>query len=182
MRSVGEFGAPLQISTGFASWQRYRSDVAQRRPTRLCTMFGRVLRCYTIYTFPGTLAPWQNFARCKIHFTSKSCVFLYCQRYCTALQQRASAKLYGVVQWMELPNFSRRRHLYSTGRPSRWASAHILVKRETTSFSEHIGQYRPHFGPAHCCVEEITYLLTYCVEESLHLAFSEKFCKISRVE
>jgi len=23
MRSVGEFGAPLQISTGFASWQRY---------------------------------------------------------------------------------------------------------------------------------------------------------------
>ena len=28
---------------------------------------------------------------------------------------------------MELRNFRRRRHLYSAGRPSRWASAHILV-------------------------------------------------------
>jgi len=33
----------------------------------------------------------------------------------------------GVVQAMELANFRRRRHLYSAGRPSRWASAHILV-------------------------------------------------------
>ena len=46
-------------------------------------------------------------------------------RYWTALQQRASAKLCGVVQGMELPNFRRGRHLYSTGRP--WVSAHILV-------------------------------------------------------
>jgi len=29
-----------QISTGFASWLRYCSDVAQRKPTELCTMFG----------------------------------------------------------------------------------------------------------------------------------------------
>ena len=49
------------------------------------------------------------------------------QRYCPALQQRVSAKLCGVVQGMELPNFHRGRHLYSAGRPSRWASAHILV-------------------------------------------------------
>ena len=33
----------------------------------------------------------------------------------------------GVVQGMELRNFRRGRHLYSTGRPSRWASVHILV-------------------------------------------------------
>jgi len=35
-----------------------------------------------IYTFLGPLAPWRNFAsfaRCKIHFTSKSCVLLYWQ-------------------------------------------------------------------------------------------------------
>jgi len=32
-----------------------------------------------------------------------------------------------VVQGMELRNFRRRRHLYSAGRPSRWASALILV-------------------------------------------------------
>jgi len=38
-----------------------------------------------------------------------------------------SAKLCGVIQGMELRNFRRRRHLYSAGRPSRWASAHILV-------------------------------------------------------
>ena len=43
-----------------------------------------------IYTFLRALAPWRNFARWKIHFTSKSCVLLYWQRYCTALQQRAA--------------------------------------------------------------------------------------------
>jgi len=31
---------------------------------------------------------WRNFATCKIHFASKSCVLLYWQRYSTALQQR----------------------------------------------------------------------------------------------
>ena len=33
----------------------------------------------------------------------------------------------GVVQGMELRNFRRGCHLYSAGRPSRWASAHILA-------------------------------------------------------
>ena len=42
----------------------------------------------------------------------------------------ASAKVYGVVQGMELQNFRRRRHLHSAGRPSRWASAHVLVHQE----------------------------------------------------
>ena len=41
---------------------------------------------------------------------------------------RGSAKLCGMVQGMELQNFRRGRHLYSAGRPSRWASAHILVR------------------------------------------------------
>ena len=82
---------------------------------------------YTMYTFSMALVHWRNFARYKIHFASKSCVLLYWQRQCTALQQRTSAKLCGVVQGMELGNFRRRRHLYSPGRPSRWASAHILV-------------------------------------------------------
>ena len=105
--TVGEFGAPQQISTGFASCLHYCSNVAYQRPTKLCTMFGRLLVCYTIYTFSGAIAPWQNFARCNVHFTSKSCVLLYWQHYCTALQQRASAKLCGVVQGMELRNFHR---------------------------------------------------------------------------
>jgi len=51
-------------------------------------MFGRLLGCYTIYTLSGALDPWRNFAWCKIHFTSKSCVLLYWQRSCTALQRR----------------------------------------------------------------------------------------------
>jgi len=66
-----------------------------------------------------TNAQWRNFARSKIHFAPKSCVMLCWKRYCTALQQRASAKLCGVDK--------RGRHLYLAERPSRWASAHILV-------------------------------------------------------
>ena len=35
---------------------------------------------------------------CKIHFAPKSCVLLYWQCYCTALEQWAPAKLCGVQQ------------------------------------------------------------------------------------
>ena len=70
---------------------------------------------------PGALALWRNLARCKIHFTSKCCVLLYWQRYCTALQQRALAKHCDVVQGMELRNFRRGRHLHLAVRSSRWA-------------------------------------------------------------
>jgi len=118
--------APQQISAGFTSWCHYCTDVAHRRPTKLCTIFGHLLGWYTIYTLLVALAPWQNFATCKIHFVSKSCILLYWQRYCTALQQRVSAKLRDVVQEMELQNFRRGHHLYSAGRPSHWASTHIL--------------------------------------------------------
>jgi len=79
-----------------------------------------------IYTFGGS-CPKRNFARCKIHFASKSCFLLYCRHYWTALEQWASAKLCGVLQGMELRNFWRRRHLYSARQSSRWASARILV-------------------------------------------------------
>jgi len=41
--------------------------------------------------------------------------------------ERASAELCGVLQGIELRNFRRGLHLYSARRPSRWASAHILV-------------------------------------------------------
>jgi len=37
---------------------------------------------------------------------------------------------------MELPNFCRGRRLYSAGRPSRWASAHILVDSVIAVFLE----------------------------------------------
>jgi len=34
-----------------------RYHVAHRRPTKLCTIFGRLLGWYIIYTFLGALAP-----------------------------------------------------------------------------------------------------------------------------
>jgi len=49
-------GEPQQISTGFAFWLRYCSDVAQLKATKLCTMFGRLLCWYTIYTFSAAHA------------------------------------------------------------------------------------------------------------------------------
>ena len=48
--------APQEILTGFASWLRYCSEVAHRRPTKLCTIFCRLLGWYTIYTFLGAFA------------------------------------------------------------------------------------------------------------------------------
>jgi len=59
--------APQQISMGFESWLCYCSNVVHRRPTNLCTMFGRLLGWYTIYTFsgglwpPGGILPGANF-------------------------------------------------------------------------------------------------------------------------
>ena len=61
-------------------------------------MFGRLLGSwYTIYTFSGALAPIGILPGAKFTFASKSCVLLYWQRYCTALEQCALAKLCGVV-------------------------------------------------------------------------------------
>jgi len=58
-----------------------------------------------IYIFRGS-CPWRKFARCKIHFVSKSCILSYWQHYCTALEQWASAKLCFIQQWAP-PIFSR---------------------------------------------------------------------------
>jgi len=81
-----------------------------------------------VYIF-GAVAPYWNSARCNIHIVSKFCVLLYWHRYCTTLEQCASAKLCGAFD--KEGNYGtfapRLRHLYSAGRPSRWAFAHILV-------------------------------------------------------
>ena len=45
------------FSTGFGFWLRYCSDVAQRKSTKLCTMFGRLLLWYTVFTFWGLVPP-----------------------------------------------------------------------------------------------------------------------------
>jgi len=104
--------------------QRRRSPEANQTLHDVWPSLGMV---HYMYIFGGS-CHWRNFVRCKIHFTSKSCILLYWQRtYCTALQQRASVKLCSVVHGMELRKVRRQRHLYLAGRPSRWASANILV-------------------------------------------------------
>jgi len=50
-------GLGQQISTGFALWLRYCSDFAQRRSTKLCTMFLRLLSWYIIYIHFRKLLP-----------------------------------------------------------------------------------------------------------------------------
>jgi len=55
--------APQQTSTVFVSCLRYCSDVAHRRPTKLRTMFDRLLGWYTRYTHAKlTLRPSLAFA------------------------------------------------------------------------------------------------------------------------
>jgi len=81
----------------------------------------------TLYIHFRGILPRNGILLCAKFTLRLSCVLLYWQRSCTALDRWASAKVCGFVQGMELQNFRRGRHLYSTGRPSRWASAHVLV-------------------------------------------------------
>jgi len=52
------------------------TDVAQRRLTKLCTTFGRLLRWYTIYTFSGALAP-NGILPCAVFTLRPSLAFSY---------------------------------------------------------------------------------------------------------
>ena len=59
----GSLGHPQQISTAFASWLRYCSDVAQQKRTKRYTMFGRYLGWQTIYTLSAAIAPFPRYSR-----------------------------------------------------------------------------------------------------------------------
>ena len=103
------------------------ASLLQWRRSVVCTMFDRLLGCYTIYTFSGALAPTEF---CQVQ--NSLCVWVLHSPILAALLHgtpaAVSAKLCGVVQGMELQKLCRGCHLYSAGRPSRWESAHILVK------------------------------------------------------
>jgi len=77
LRSVGEFGEPLQISTGFASWQRYSSSGHQLnfaalnrgrhlysavRPSRWALAHILVLHILTVTVAYRTQALWRVIA------------------------------------------------------------------------------------------------------------------------
>jgi len=83
-------------------------------------MFGRPLGWYTIYTFSWVLAPYRNGVLPGATFTSRPSLALSSFGSVTARQYSSGRQ----------PNFAtlnRGRHLYSAGRPSRWALAHVLV-------------------------------------------------------
>jgi len=75
------FPAVQKFWTSVKIWQSYRQ-----------LQGGNFFETQCICIFGGS-CPWRNSARCKIHFTSKSSVLLFWERYCTALQQWALAKL-----------------------------------------------------------------------------------------
>jgi len=68
-----------ETKTGFVSSLHYCTDVAQRRPTKLCTIFGHLLGWYTIYTFSGALAPERSLP-CAKFTLCPSLAFTYIDR------------------------------------------------------------------------------------------------------
>jgi len=112
----GCLGYPSKFSTGFTSWLRYYSDVTQRKPTKLCTMFGHLLGCYLYTHFRGS-CPVTEF--CKVQNSLCVQVLLTYIGSITAWHSSSGRQ----------PNFetlSTGRYLYSAGQPSRWALAHVL--------------------------------------------------------
>ena len=62
-----------QISTVFAFWLRYCSDVAQQKSTKVCIMFGRILAWYILYIYIfGSSCPLTEFC----HVQNSLCVQL----------------------------------------------------------------------------------------------------------
>jgi len=105
----------------------YCSDITHWRPTKLCTMLDRLLGWYTIYIHFWGLLPLTEFRRLQKSLYVQVLRSPILTALLHTLQQRVSVKLCGVGQGMELRNFCRGCHLYSAGRPSRSASAHVLV-------------------------------------------------------
>ena len=130
MAEIGwRFEAPQPISTGFAFWLCYCSDVVHRRLTKRCTMFGRLLGWYTIFAFSGAFMPSDGILLGAIFTLRPSLAFSVLAALLRSTRPAGvSQTLRRGIQGMELRNFRRRRHLYSAGRPSRWASTHILVE------------------------------------------------------
>jgi len=106
--------------------QRCRSPEANQTVYNVWPSPGLVHHIHFRGLLPRALAAWWNFARCNIHFTFKSCILLYW--HITAWHSSSGHQPNcGIVHGVELWNFCRGCHLYSAGRPSRWASAHILA-------------------------------------------------------
>jgi len=123
------WGTPANFN-GFASWLHYCSNVGQRRSTKLCSLhdvWPSSALVYYICLFEGS-CPLTEF--CQLQ--NSLCVQVLHSPILAALLHGTRAAAVSQTLWrctigMELRYFRRGRHLYSAGRPWRWASAHILV-------------------------------------------------------
>jgi len=125
------WGTPANFNAFHVLASLYCSDVAHRRPTKLCTRSLAVCWAGTLYVhFRGLLPPDGILPRAKNSrcVTVPRLAFSY-NGSVTARHwnSRRQPKFAGVLQRIELRNFRRGRQLYSAGWPSRLASAHILV-------------------------------------------------------
>ena len=109
--------APQQISTGFASWLRLATSLNGSQPN--------FARCLTVF-WAGTLCKHfrgllpRNGILPGAKFTLRPSLVL---SYIGSVTARHSSS----GRQLNFATLSRKCHLYSAGRPSRWASAHILV-------------------------------------------------------
>jgi len=140
-RNMANFG-PLATEIGLAVWgipanfnrfhvlasllQRRHSPEANQTFHNVWPSPGLV---HYIYIFGGS-CPLTEFRHVQNSLCVQVLAFSYIGWYTALLHGTPSAgstKLCSMVQGMELWNFRRGRDLYLAGRPSRWASAHILV-------------------------------------------------------
>jgi len=141
-----------QISTGFTSWLRYCTDVAQRRSTKLCTMFGRLLGWYTIYTFLGLLLPNEILPGSKFTSLAFSYIGSVTVWHSSSGRQTNSAPWYKKWNYGTFAphRFQQRAPPILRGRPSRWAYAHILILNlglldlvcKTTNYNNKVQHYK----------------------------------------
>ena len=129
----GVWGTPASFSE-FCVLAFYCSDIVQLRPTKLCTMFGRLLHWYTIYTLFGGFCLLMEF--CQVQ--TSLCVQVLRSPILAALLH--DSRPVGVSQtftaWNKEWNYGTfaPRHFQQTvpprfrGLPSHWAQAHILIR------------------------------------------------------
>ena len=113
-------GIPANFN-GFASWQRYCSDVAQRKPTKLHSVWPSPGLVHYIYIFGDACAVTEF---CLVQ---NSLCFLQVLRCRILVGSSVTARHLSSGRDPNFVALSTGRHLYLAGRPSHWALAHILA-------------------------------------------------------
>jgi len=127
MRSVDQFGAPQQISTGFASWLRYYTPMSLNGGQ---ANFARCLAVSWAIHLWGS-CPLKEFCQVQNSFCVQVlhspvlAALLHGTRVVGVSQTLRRGTRNGITELSLLVIFKRARHL--RGRPSRCAYAHILV-------------------------------------------------------